>query len=168
MSFKYKVGDLIKAAQSGAIDYFAHGCNCFNTMGSGIAPQIKAAFPDMYEADCATTKGGRNKLGGMTLATMLGGLLVGFNLYSQFGYGNRNRGVRDLNYDSLYNALEMMKDYLDSYTDQPDGGRRIGFPKIGAGLAGGDWMIIEAMIKSIFHDEDVTIYVLNEKEIPND
>ena len=61
-----------------------------------------------------------------------------------------------------------MKIYLNSYTDQPEGGRRIGFPRIGAGLGGGDWKVIEAMIKSIFHDEDVTIYVLNEKDIPHD
>ena len=41
MSFKYKVGDLIEAAKSGEINVFGHGCNCFCTMGSGIAPLIK-------------------------------------------------------------------------------------------------------------------------------
>lgn len=166
MSLVYKVGDLIHAAQAGAIDAFAHGCNCYCTMGSGIAPQIKKAFPDMYDSDLATDKGDHKKLGNYTWAIMKGGLLIGFNLYSQYGYWGRNKGLRDLDYNALYDALAGMKSFLEQHTDQPEGGRRIGFPKIGAGLAGGDWKVIEVMIDRIFHDEDVTIYVLSEGEIP--
>ena len=44
---------------------------------------------------------------------------------------------------------------------------KVGLPKIGAGLAGGDWKIIETMIESVLHDCDVTIYVLNKEEIPD-
>lgn len=163
---KYKVGNLITAAQTGEVDVIAHGCNCFNTMGSGIAPQVKRAFPDMYEADQATGRGDKSKLGKYTLATMNGGLLVGFNLYTQFGYKHRDHGFRDLDYNALYDSLYGMKMFLEANTDQPEGGRRVGFPKIGAGLAGGDWKVIEPMISTIFCDEDVTIYVLTEEELP--
>lgn len=41
----------------------AHGCNCFNTMGSGIAKTIKILYPEVYETDCKTIKGSREKLG---------------------------------------------------------------------------------------------------------
>lgn len=44
-------GDLVKMANMGKFDLILHGCNCRNTMGSGIAKQIKDKFPDAYEAD---------------------------------------------------------------------------------------------------------------------
>ena len=36
----------------------------------------------------------------------------------------------------------------------------IAIPKIGAGLAGGDWDTIEGILKEIFTDYDITIYYL--------
>ncbi len=36
-------------------------------------------------------------------------------------------------------------------------GRRIGLPKIGAGLAGGDWPTIAAIIEEELAGEDVTL-----------
>ena len=41
-------GDLIKLAQAGEFDVIVQGCNCFNTMGSGLAKQIKAEIPEAY------------------------------------------------------------------------------------------------------------------------
>ena len=40
----YVDGDLIKLALQGQFDVVAHGCNCFCTMGAGIAPQMAKAF----------------------------------------------------------------------------------------------------------------------------
>ena len=37
-------GDLIKLALEGKFDVIAHGCNCFCTMKSGIAPQMAKNF----------------------------------------------------------------------------------------------------------------------------
>lgn len=166
---KYKVGDLIYAAQNEEVDYIAHCCNCFNTMGSGIAPQIRIAFPYAYEADCETTKGDRAKLGTYTVGepedwpnpTV-------FNLYGQYGYGGRNKGKRDLNYDALYNALVGMRDHMYFFDKGGRPRHYIGLPKLGASLAGGDWRVISAMIESIFFEDefDITIYVLSVDEIP--
>lgn len=167
MTFKYKVGDLISAAKAGDVDVIAHGANCHCTMGSGIAPLIKNAFPSVYEADCKTQRGDKEKLGKFSYAVMDSGLVV-FNLYTQYGYNRRNLGLRDLKYDALYDSLVEMKNFLKLHTDGFMTDRKIGFPKIGAGLAGGDWNVIEAMIKSIFWDCDVTIYILNEKEKPDE
>jgi len=36
-------------------------------------------------------------------------------------------------------------------------GRKIGLPKIGCGLAGGDWNIVQGIIEDELHDCDVTI-----------
>lgn len=163
---KYKVGDLIEAVKSGEVNVFAHGANCFCTMGSGIAPQIKSAFPNMYSADLATEKGDTSKLGTCTMAFMKEGKLVGFNLYSQYGYNRRRQGLRDLDYNALYDSMVQMKGRLQYVSGGSMAGYKIGFPKIGAGLAGGDWNVIEAMIKSVFFDSDVTIYFLSEDDLP--
>lgn len=162
MSFKYKIGDLIKAAQNGEVNVIAHGCNCFVTMGSGIAPLIKAAFPEMYDADLNTVPGDRAKLGTCSVAFINDGSLTGFNLYSQYGYNRRKHGLRDLDYNALYDSMVEMKKALQGLYGGSMDKYKIGFPKIGAGLAGGDWNVIEAMIKSVFHDCDVTVYVLPE------
>ena len=39
-------------------------------------------------------------------------------------------------------------------------GKRIGLPKIGAGLAGGDWNVIQKIIEEELPGENVTIVVL--------
>jgi len=44
---------------------------------------------------------------------------------------------------------------------------KVGLPKIGAGLGGGDWSIISKIIEEELGEFDVTIYVLDEKEIPS-
>lgn len=162
MSFKYKIGDLIEAVKNGEVNVFAHGCNCYCTMGSGIAPLIKEAFPKMYAADLKTEKGDKSKLGTFTMAFLKNGSTAGFNLYSQYGYNRRKQGLRDLDYNALYDSMVEMKKALEVFTDGSVDKYKIGFPKIGAGLAGGDWNVIEAMIKSVFHDCDVTVYVLPE------
>jgi O-acetyl-ADP-ribose deacetylase (regulator of RNase III) len=55
-------GDLITLAQSGTFDVIIHGCNCYCTMGAGIAKSIKKIFPAAYRADANSEKGDRDKL----------------------------------------------------------------------------------------------------------
>jgi O-acetyl-ADP-ribose deacetylase (regulator of RNase III) len=42
---KHINGNLLKLAENGQFDIIMHGCNCFNTFGSGIAKSIKLSFP---------------------------------------------------------------------------------------------------------------------------
>ena len=81
-------GDLIRLAQEGAFDLIVHGCNCFCTMGAGIAKSIKAAFPAAYEADLATPRGSRVKLGSCSYATIdrEESSLIVVNAYTQFDW----------------------------------------------------------------------------------
>lgn len=168
MSLKYKVGDLIHAAKYGKdINVIAHGCNCMNTMKSGIAPLIAKAFPEAWEADQATRRGDRAKLGTISEA-FIGDQLLVFNLYSQYTFTGRREGKMDLDYEALGSALEMMAESLHAkffILDMDIQDIHIGLPKIGAGLAGGDWAIIEPMIEKHLGHFDTTIYVLKESEI---
>lgn len=165
---RYKVGDLIEAAKYGKdINVIAHGCNCMCTMKSGIAPQIAAAFPAAWEADQATRRGDRAKLGTLSEAFINDQLLV-FNLYSQYTFTGRKEGKVDLDYWALRSALSAMAVSIHAkcrILGMSPSDIHIGLPKIGAGLAGGDWGIISKMIGSRLQDFDVTIYVLKESEV---
>lgn len=149
----YKVGNLLEAEE----DAIAHCCNCWNTMGSGIAPKIKAKWPEVYAADCATARGNPKKLGSFSKAVVKDGTLTVYNLYGQYGYSKRELGIRDLNYNAIFNALDAMADDVIA-----EGGKTVGLPLIGCGLAGGKWSVVEAMIEEtlVAKGLQVTIYQL--------
>ena len=79
-------GNAIKLARQQPDSAFAHGCNCFNTMGKGMAVEVRTTCPAMYQADLQTRKGDHNKLGSFTMAKIGEYNQFGFNLYSQFTY----------------------------------------------------------------------------------
>lgn len=143
---RYVDGDLVRDAEN--YDVIIHGCNCFCTMGAGIAPQIKNKFPEAYAADCATVSGDRDKLGTITHTDTSSKPIV-VNLYSQYGYNGRTHGDVDLDYDALRSGLKLVKEKFS--------GKFIGMPRIGAGLAGGDWNIIEKIIEEELRGEYVVI-----------
>ena len=158
----YVEGDLIEAARKGEVSVIAHCCNCFCTMGSGIAPKIKYAFPYAYEADLDTPTGDPNKLGTFSLGEPeeYPNPMV-YNLYGQFGYGKRKQGLRDLNYNALYDALVGMANDLHRYDCGDQESHRIGLPMLGAGLAGGNWKIISTMIEEtlVTAGHNVVVYI---------
>ena len=129
-------GDLLEMAESGTFDVIVHGCNCQHTMGAGIAKQIKSRFPQAFEADLKTLKGAA-KLG--TISTVQVKIerrsLVIVNGYTQVHW--RGSGVK-VSYEAVRSVMRQVKKDFS--------GLRIGYPKIGAGLAGGDWERIEEII----------------------
>lgn len=152
----YKKGDLVEAAKKGEVDVLAHCANCFNTMNSGIAKQIRQEFPEAYDADLASVRGSFAKLGGYTYALHPINdykFLVIFNLYGQYVYGYD--GKRYVEYDALAKCFRSLS-RLVSTTE------KIGMPKLGCGLAGGDWEVVEPLINLYLQDHNVIIYELEE------
>lgn len=143
-------GDLIALALEGNFDVIIHGCNCFNTMGAGIAKTIKQKFPAAYEADLTTTKGDKDKLGTCSWATVATnhGQLTIVNAYTQYQWRGQGKKV---DYEALRKAFEVIKTNFS--------GKRLAYPAIGAGLAGGDWTVIEGIIQEVLQGEDHT-YVI--------
>lgn len=141
-------GDLIHLAKNGEFDLIVHGCNCFCTMGAGIAKGIKATFPSAYEADLVTARGDRAKLGTCSFADVErhGVRLIVVNAYTQFDY--RGQGPK-VDYEAVRSCFRRIK--------EKHSGKRIGLPKIGAGLAGGDWDRIAAIIDEELAGENVTL-----------
>lgn len=141
-------GDLVELAKAGEFDVIVHGCNCMCTMGAGIAKTIKTEFPEAYDADLKTLSGDKNKLGtcsiGVHNRTNKSVYIV--NAYTQFDY--KGKGVL-VDYSAFESCLKYIK--------QKFRGMSIGMPKIGAGLARGDWEILYKIIEMELGDEDVTI-----------
>ena len=155
MPYQVKHGDLLDLTEQGHFDVIVHGCNCQNRMGKGIALSIKTRFPEAYVADHRTTKSDRNKLGSFSQAKICRDphSFVIVNAYTQFDW--RGSGVK-----ADYAAIrQVFRAIAQQFT-----GRRIGFPKIGAGLAGGDWTIIEAIIHKELKGEDYTLVEFREKK----
>lgn len=148
MPLRHTRGDLLKLAADGAFDVIVHGCNCFCTMGAGIAKGIAAQFPEAYAADRHTAKGDRLKLGTCSFAAVQvnGRTLTVVNAYTQFDF--RGSGMK-ADYAALRSCLRWVAETF------PDA--RIGLPKIGAGLAGGDWATIEAIVTEELRDRAATI-----------
>jgi O-acetyl-ADP-ribose deacetylase (regulator of RNase III) len=155
-------GDLIELANSGRFDVITHGANCFCTMGAGIAPQMARAFGcDKFPMEDPKYRGDINKLGTIDYKSVLvtpvmkpikiagveidapdygGHPLIVVNSYTQFRYGsNHADGYKmPVDYDAIRLCMRKIN-YLFS-------GKTIGLPKIGSGLAGGDWNIIRGII----------------------
>ncbi|MCB1605513.1 MAG: macro domain-containing protein [Xanthomonadales bacterium] len=148
---KRMVGDLLALAVEGHFDVIVHGCNCQCTMGAGIAKAVKAMFPEAYAADCATKKGDRAKLGTLSIATVMrnGRELTIVNAYTQFHW--RGKGCL-ADYEAIRSCMREIGRRFS--------GRRIGYPLIGAGLAGGDWERIARIIDSELMGESHTLVAL--------
>lgn len=142
---KILTGDLIKLAVKGEFDLIIHGCNCFCTMGAGIAKTIKEKFPEAYRADLETEKGARSKLGQISWGEtkIESGTLIIVNGYTQFNW--RGRGKK-ADYDAIREVFKKVK--------QNFSGLRIGYPAIGAGLAGGEWEVISKIIEEELKGEN--------------
>lgn len=159
MDLKYVAGDLILLGKTGAFDVIAHGCNCFNNHNRGIARHFNEQFGTgssvHYRLEADILGGDINKLGqvdsrrfiyDMEPITKKGRALWVCNLYTQFRFGS---GQVHVDYDAIRLCFRKMN-YIFK-------GKHIGLPKIGCGLAGGDWMIVERIIKQEFKDCQVTV-----------
>jgi len=132
-------GNILDLAEDGHFDFVIHGCNCFNTMGAGLALQIKTRYPQVYEADCRTKCGDKTKLGTYSFATV-GTAFTIFNLYTQYGFANNHR--KDVfEYEHFENG---MRSLVNTW-----GKGRYALPMIGCGLAGGDMGRILNVMDSI-------------------
>jgi O-acetyl-ADP-ribose deacetylase (regulator of RNase III) len=159
-TYKEIAGDLIQLTKAANFDIIVHGCNCFCTMGAGIAKGLKIEWPQIYDADCQTKKGDIKKLGTYTSVDIPILKKSDFweenkwisckviNAYTQYNYG---REKIQLDYEALTLILRKLNHEFP--------GKIIGLPKIGCNLAGGDWNIVKPLIQKELKDMNVTIVI---------
>lgn len=142
---KYIKGDLVRDAERD-FDVIGHGCNCWCTMGKGIALDVKNKYPGAFDADRATALGAKEKLGRCSVWS--NDNITILNMYTQWHYTGSSVKA---DYDAIRECMRRVKEYYPR--------KKIGLPLIGAGLAGGDWNVISKIIEEELAGEDVTIVI---------
>lgn len=156
--YKEVSGCLIELSKKGHFDVIGHGCNCFCAMSAGIAPQMAVAFGcNKFPMEDKSTAGDVNKLGqidwkNVTIQIGNGDFdvvnndLAVVNIYSQY---RPKVSEKPLDYEALTLALRKINHIFK--------GKRIGLPRIGAGLAGGNWLRIKEIIQTELKDCNITV-----------
>ena len=136
-------------------NFICHQVNCQGKMGSGVAKQIRDRWPEVYSNYARVVNSkmlGKAQILYIEDANIPRQCVV--NMFSQEHYGYD--GARYTSYDAFWNCLNELKNQIPE-------GATIAFPyKIGCGLGGANWEIIEKMIDIVFKDYGVFIYKLED------
>lgn len=141
-------GDIFNGEWNGMV----HCANLHCVMGGGIARVISDLFPEAVAADNATLVIGSSKLGGYSRATVERDKWTKprsiFNLYGQVGIGNDRHPLnRNARYDAIFDGLWGICDAITTKSTKP---YVLAVPhSMASDRAGGDWNIVEAIIKSV-------------------
>lgn len=161
-NYKEIKGDLIELTYQKDFDVIGHGCNCMCVQGAGLAVDMVKHFrTNTFILEHYKYRGKREKLGKIDYESFMFNNednifektddentdLYVVNCYTQYYYGTKFGIPVD------YNAIRScMKEINKTFT-----GKRIGLPRIGAGLARGNWSTIKEIIQEELIDCDVTI-----------
>ena len=145
---KHITGNLIDLAEDGQFDVIVHCTNCFNTLGGGIAKEIRLRYPQAAKVDADTIRGDYNKLGNWTQSSswIRQWTLHGenpqwkkpFTIINAYAQYNMSTGEDVFEYTAFDLILQKL---VHTYGDQ-----RIGLPYVGMGLARGNPKIIMEQI----------------------
>ena len=120
--------------------YIGHGTNCQGVMGAGVAKAIRSKYPEAYKEYktlCNANADDKTQLLGTIHAVETNGKVI-LNLFTQLGFGH---GIQ-IDYDAIRSCFRILNTKAKEL-----GITRIGFPKIGAGLGGGNWETIATIIE---------------------
>lgn len=142
------VVDLLKAP----VDVIVHQVNCKGVMGAGLAKQIREQYPDVYTRYCDYCRRTPvdKRLGSVQVVGTQSKIIC--NLFAQDAYG------RDARYTD-YNALRLCLMKVYKFMLQREL-QSVGIPsRIGCGLAGGDWNVVQGIIQEVFADTPITVLI---------
>lgn len=145
MKIEYVEGSLLDSSEP----VIAHGCNAQGVMRSGVAKDIRAMYPTAFK-DYRTVyelQGNKLHLGQVIATRTLERTIL--NIVSQEYYG-RNPNVVYVSYDAIEKAILRINEM---------GYVRVAFPKIGAGLANGNWERISNIIEQASDFNPVVYYL---------
>lgn len=120
---KHTKGNLLDLAEQGEFNIIIQGCNCHNTMGSGIAKEIRERYPEAYEADLKTVKGDKTKLGtySATTAPKKDPSFVIINAYTQYDFNKEGEPFADrFEYAAFQNILDRIAAMVETVQKSAD------------------------------------------------
>lgn len=147
MKIEYRKGDLFKTD----VKTIIHGCNDRGVQGSGFALIIKNNFPEAYEVYRKEFET-NGLVGGSIIPVETNGKII-INMITQNFYGKD--GKRYAKYDWIADGFYQ----VDLLTNRL-GIDTVVMPAIGAGLGGGDWNVISAIIESECKNIQPVVYQL--------
>lgn len=142
MTITYKKGNLLEQPD---IKFILHGCNSLGKMGAGFAKQIKNKYPEIFDPYETFCKENKNTLGEIVVVKTKTNLVV-LNAITQHNVGI---GRKQVSYDAVHEIFSKLNRLPTT---------RIDMPKLGAGLGGGDWRVIEAIINSACPSQDFYVW----------
>lgn len=143
MKIKYEKGDLLDTN----CQYIAHCVNAQGVMGSGVAKAIKQVYPRAYDIYMQKYITDRLHLGQIIQCDFDSKTILHIVGQKYYGYD----GLKYVDYDALQQAFQT----INYITKQP-----VAFPKLGAGLAGGDWDIISQLLQKRSRNYQPIVYQL--------
>lgn len=127
-----------------------HCCNDANRWGAGFVLAISKKW---YAPELAYRKNKKRELGTVDFIRVEDNIIVA-NMIGQHDIKHDDQGNPPIRYDAIRTALiEVNRHAILT-------GSSIHMPRIGAGLSGGDWKIIEQIIKEVI-TVPVTVYDFN-------
>ena len=152
---EYKNGDILDIKEG----MICHQVNCMGAYKSGLAGQIRAKYPWAYECYRRNfeAKADNRELLGTANSWLVSTspMLYITDLHGQYNYGTEKRQT---NYIYLTHALERAiqtaKELnLEMYVPY----------RLACGLAGGDWMVVEALLLDLseIYEKKINIVIKN-------
>lgn len=159
MPLRYTTGDATRPTGEGP-KVICHVCNDIGGWGAGFVVALSKRWPQPEQRYRAWHSGRSEGDGAFTLGAVqfvpVGPDLTVANMIAQRGIRRGASGAPPLRYDAVRTALGRVADFALKNSAS------VHMPRIGAGLAGGDW----AHIEKIIDDElgrrtvDATVYDL--------
>jgi O-acetyl-ADP-ribose deacetylase (regulator of RNase III) len=156
MEIKYIKGDATEPIIIGdKYSVICHCCNALGAWGKGFVVPLGQKYPiarEKYLKFIKMTKE-ENRLGSVSFAKATDNIIVA-NIIGQF-YTYPKDGKIPLDYEALEKGFRSVIEMFQT-NDIP---LTVHMPKIGCGLAGGDWNRVEEIIKNTFINSNIEVYV---------
>jgi O-acetyl-ADP-ribose deacetylase (regulator of RNase III) len=132
-----------------------HICNDIGVWGAGFVMALSKRWREPEAAYLEASKKGLMTLGKVQLVRVAPDIQVA-NMVAQHLVGQDENGEPCIRYDALITCLRKLSRAISSFK----GSYSVHAPRMGAGLAGGNWRIIEPIIETELCDKgiEVTVY----------
>ena len=157
MEIKYLVGDATRPQGKGP-KIIAHVCNDIGAWGKGFVMAVSNRWKLPEREYRKWAKDGESKgfrLGNIQLLDVEKELWVA-NMIGQHGIRKKG-GKPPIRYEALESCLLKLEEQADELKAS------VHMPRIGAGLAGGDWNIISKLIQERLADRGIEVFVYDFK-----
>jgi hypothetical protein len=167
---KFVKGDATNPCEESGIRVIAHVCNDIGMFGSGFAACVAKRWGFVRDRYIAWSVSPKEKgfLPGAIQVVRVGDGIYIANMIAQNGVRSASN-QRPINYPALGQCLQRLDDWITSFIKVKDAMMLPGLcpevtvhmPRIGCGLAGGDWNVVEPLVDT-FINRVTYVYDLEE------